>query len=82
MPLSMVKEGEPSVIHKVGGKDETKRFLENLGFVAGGMVTVVSQTGGSLIVNVKEARVAIGRDMANKILVSKTAGEARQCFTG
>lgn len=69
MPLSMVKEGEPNVIHKVGGKEETKRFLENLGFVTGGAVTVISQVGGSLIVNVKDARVAIGRDMANKILV-------------
>ncbi len=69
MPLSMVKEGEPNVIHKVGGKEETRRFLENLGFVSGGVVTVISQIGGNLIVNVKEARVAIGRDMANKILV-------------
>lgn len=69
MPLSMVKEGEPNVIHKVGGKEETKRFLENLGFVTGGVVTVISQVDGSLIVNVKDARVAIGRDMANKILV-------------
>lgn len=69
MPLSMVKEGEPNVIHRVGGRDETRRFLENLGFVTGGVVTVVSQTGGSLIVNVKDARIAIGRDMANKILV-------------
>ena len=69
MPLSMVREGEPNVIHKVGGKEETRRFLENLGFVTGGIVTVVSQTGGNLIVNVKDARIAIGRDMANKILV-------------
>ncbi len=69
MPLSMVKEGEPNVIHKVGGKEETKRFLENLGFVTGGVVTVISQVGGSLIVNVKDARIAIGRDMANKIMV-------------
>ena len=71
MPISMVKEGKPNVIHKVGGKEETKRFLENLGFVTGGVVTVVSQIGGNMIVNVKEARVAIGKDMANKILVSK-----------
>lgn len=69
MPLSMVKEGEPNVIHRVGGKEETRRFLENLGFVTGGIVTVISQTEGNLIVNVKDARVAIGRDMANKILV-------------
>ncbi len=69
MPLSMVKEGEPNVIKKVGGKEETRRFLENLGFVAGGVVTVISQTGGNIIVNVKDSRVAIGKDMANKILV-------------
>ena len=67
MPLSLMKEGEPGVIHKVGGREETRRFLENLGFVTGGIVTVVSQTGGNLIVNVKDARIAIGRDMANKV---------------
>lgn len=70
MPLSLVKEGEPGVIHKVGGKEETRKFLENLGFVSGGVVTVISQIGGNLIVNVKDARVAIGKDMANKILVN------------
>ncbi len=69
MPLSMVKEGEPNIIRKVGGKEETRRFLEKLGFVAGGMVTVVSEIDGNLIVNVKDSRVAIGREMANKILV-------------
>ncbi|GAA0276915.1 ferrous iron transport protein A [Muricomes sp. OA1] len=69
MPLTMMREGEPNVIRKVGGKEETRRFLENLGFVAGGTVTVVSVIGGNMIVNVKESRVAIGRDMANKIMV-------------
>lgn len=69
MPLSMVKEGEPNVIKKVGGKEETRRFLENLGFVAGGTVTVVSEVNGNMIVNVKDSRVAIGKDMANKIMV-------------
>jgi ferrous iron transport protein A len=69
MPLSMAKEGEPNVIKKVGGKEETRQFLENLGFVTGGMVTVVSQMGGNLIVNIKESRIAIGKDMANKIMV-------------
>jgi ferrous iron transport protein A len=69
MPLSMVKEGEPNVIKKVGGKEETRKFLENLGFVTGGEVTVVSQISGNLIVNVKDSRVAIGKDMANKIMV-------------
>lgn len=69
MPLSMVNEGQPNIIKKVGGKDETRRFLENLGFVTGGTVTVVTEMGGNLIVNVKDSRVAIGKDMANKIMV-------------
>ena len=69
MPLTMVDLGEEKTIMKVGGKIETKRFLENLGFVVGGKVTVVSQIGGNVIVNVKESRVAIGKDMANKIMV-------------
>lgn len=69
MPLSMTKTGEPNTIKKIGGREETRKFLENLGFVTGGMVTVVSEIGGNLIVNVKDARVAIGKDMANKILV-------------
>ena len=69
MPLSMVKEGEPNIIKKVGGKEETRKFLENLGFVTGGTVTVISQTGGNMIVTVKDSRVAIGKDMANKIMV-------------
>ena len=69
MPLYMVKEGEPNIIKKVGGKEETRKFLENLGFVTGGTVTVISQTGGNMIVNVKDSRVAIGKDMANKIMV-------------
>ena len=65
----MLNTGETNTIKKVGGKEETKRFLENLGFVAGGNVTVVSETGGNLIVNIKDSRVAIGKDMANKIIV-------------
>lgn len=69
MPLTMVPTGEANVIKKIGGKEETRRFLENLGFVTGGMVTVVSEIGGNMIVNVKDSRVAIGKDMANKILV-------------
>ena len=69
MPLTMAKTGEVNTIKKVGGKEETRRFLENLGFVAGWSVTVVSATGGNMIVNVKESRVAINKDMANKIMV-------------
>lgn len=69
MPLTMAKQGESNTIKRVGGKNDTKKFLEKLGFVAGSAVTVVSATGGNLIVNVKDSRVALGKDMANKILV-------------
>ena len=69
MPLSMMEAGKPNVIKKVGGTEETRRFLENLGFVVGGTVTVISETDGNMIVNVKDSRVAIGKDMANKIMV-------------
>ena len=65
----MVKEGEPNIIKRVSGKDETRKFLENLGFVKGSTVTVISQIGGNMIVNIKDSRVAIGKDMANKIMV-------------
>ncbi len=69
MPLTMAKEGDENIIRKVGGKEETRRFLEKLGFVTGGVVTVVSEIGGNIIVNVKDSRVAIGKDMANKIMI-------------
>lgn len=69
MPLTMARTGEINVIRKVGGKEETRRFLENLGFVTGGNVTVVSEIDGNMIVNVKESRVAINKDMANKIMI-------------
>lgn len=69
MPLTMMNAGETNTIKKIGGKEETRKFLESLGFVAGGDVTVVSDIGGNLIVNVKESRVAIGKDMAKRIMV-------------
>ena len=69
MPLTMANPGECYTIRKVGGEEETRRFLENLGFVVGGNVTVVSEINGNLIVNVKDSRVAVGKDMAAKILI-------------
>ncbi|HIX73165.1 MAG: ferrous iron transport protein A [Clostridiales bacterium] len=69
MPLTMAGVGEANVIKRIGGKEKTRKFLENLGFVTGGTVTVISQTGGNMIVNVKDSRVAIGKDMAVKIMV-------------
>ena len=67
MPLSMAETGREIQIRKIGGKDETRRFLESLGFVIGGFVTVVSEINGNLIVKVKDSRVAISKEMANKI---------------
>ena len=69
MPLTMAREGEVKSIKRVGGKDEVRRHLENMGFVPGTDVTVVSVNNGNVIVNVKAARVAISREMANKILI-------------
>nr|WP_330424867.1 FeoA family protein [Lachnotalea sp. AF33-28] len=69
MPLTMARAGERNVIKRVIGKDETRRFLENLGFVSGAHVIVVSEMGGNMIVNVKDSRVAINRDMAGKIVI-------------
>ena len=69
MPLSMVKKGEANIIKKVAGKEETKKFLGNIGFVVGAAVTVISEIKGNMIVEVKNSRVAIGKDVANKIIV-------------
>ena len=69
MPLTMARPGESNLIQKVGGKPETRQFLENLGFVAGSRVSVISRTGGNVIVEVNGARVAVNSDMAAKIMV-------------
>lgn len=69
IPLTFANLGEPCVITKVGGNPQVRAHLENLGFVPGGNVTVISSIAGNLIVNVKDARVAISREMAAKIMV-------------
>ena len=69
MPLTMATMGEVNKIVKVGGNEETRRFLENLGFVAGTEITVVSSIGGNLIVNVKDSRIAVNEDMARHIVI-------------
>lgn len=69
MPLTMAKTGETNTIKRIGGREDTRKFLENLGFVAGGMVTVVSEISGNMILNVKDSRIALGRDMASKIMI-------------
>lgn len=69
MPLTMAKTGEKNLIKKVGGRDDMRRFLISLGFTVGGDVTLVAKNGGNVIVNVKDSRIAISQEMANKILV-------------
>ena len=70
MPLTMAPVGQANKIQRVGGNDETKRFLANLGFVVGSEVTVISTIGGNVIVNIKDSRVAINEDMARHIMVA------------
>lgn len=69
MPLIFANTGEVNIIKQVGGKPEVRKHLENLGFVAGSAVTILNAIGGNLIVRVKETRVAVSREMAQKIMV-------------
>ena len=69
MPLSYANPGEESVIRKIGGSPEVKKHLENLGFVAGGTVTLITALNGNLIVKVKESRVALNEELARKIMI-------------
>lgn len=69
MPLTLAEVGEENMIKKVGGKADVKKHLEDLGFVAGGSVTVIATMGGNVIVNIKESRIAISKEMASKIMI-------------
>ena len=69
MPLALADAGKENIIRKIGGSPEVKKHLKNLGFVVGGTVTIVNTLGGNMIVNVKESRVAIDREMAQKIMI-------------
>lgn len=69
MPLTMAKTGEENCIKKIGGKVEARQFLETLGFVVGGAVTVIAAIGGNVIVSVKDSRIAVSREMADKIMI-------------
>ena len=69
MPLTLAEIGEENRIKKIGGRQEVKAHLENLGFVVGGAVTVINTIGGNVIVNVKESRIAVSREMAQKIKI-------------
>ena len=69
MPLTMANIGETNTIKRVGGNEETRRFLANLGFVVDAEVTVLSAIGGNVIVNIKDSRVAVDADMARHIMI-------------
>lgn len=69
MPLTMAREGEVNSIKRVGGTGDVRRHLENLGFVPGTDIRVISMNRGSVIVNVKETRIAVSKEMANKIMI-------------
>ncbi len=69
MPLSLAAIGKENIIKRISGKAELKKHLSDLGFVPGGTVTVISQIAGNVIVNIKESRIAISREMANRIIV-------------
>lgn len=69
MPLTLANAGDELMIRKIGGNSDTKRFLESLGFVVGGAVTIVSELSGNVIVNVKGSRVAVSKDMAKRVMV-------------
>ena len=69
MPLTVAVVGEENMIKRVGGNPEVKKHLETLGFVPGGSVTVISKIAGNIIVNVKESRIAISKEMAQKIVI-------------
>lgn len=69
MMLSVADVGEENIIKRIGGKPEVKKHLENLGFVVGGSVKIISKLGGNVIVNVKETRIAVSEEMARKIMI-------------
>lgn len=69
IPITLANTGEDLTIRRVGGNEETRRFLESLGFIVGGNVTVVSEMNGNVIVKVKESRVAVSKEMAQRVMV-------------
>ena len=69
MPLTLAEVGEENIIKKIGGRQEVRSHLEKLGFIAGGAVTVINTIGGNVILNVKESRIAISKEMAQKIMI-------------
>lgn len=69
MPLIMAKPGEKVRIKKITGKDDVRQHLAELGFVVDSVITIVSEMGGNLILQVKESRIALDKSMATRILI-------------
>lgn len=69
MPLTLAALGQDYIIKRIGGNPDVRAHLQNLGFVSGASVTVVSSMGGNLIVNIKNTRIAISKEMAGKIMI-------------
>lgn len=69
MPLTMVRPGETNTIKKISGRDNVRHHLENLGFIVGEHVTVVSKISGDVILQIKDSRIALNREMAQRIIV-------------
>ncbi|MDD6883437.1 MAG: FeoA family protein [Eubacteriales bacterium] len=69
MPLTLAEIGEENIIKRIGGKQEIKTHLENLGFVVGGTIKIINTLGGNVIVNVKDSRIAISKEMAQRIMI-------------
>ena len=69
IPLTLAEIGEENIIKRIGGKQEIKTHLENLGFVVGGTIKIINTIGGNVIVNVKDSRIAISKEMAQRIMI-------------
>ena len=82
LPLTLALVGEENIIRKIGGTKEVKSHLNNLGFVVGGTVTVINTIGGNLIVNIKESRIAISREMSQKIMIKNSIFPKPLIFQG
>ena len=80
MPLTLASSGEDAIVKKIGGKPEVKKHLENLGFVVGSEINVITEQNGNIIVKVKEARVAISKEMANIVYQQQSKEEKDENF--
>ncbi|MDD4320538.1 MAG: FeoA family protein [Acidaminococcaceae bacterium] len=69
MPLVLAPAGKINIVKRIGGTAEIRQFLETLGFIVGSAVTVISENNGNIIVSIKNSRIAIGKEIAQKIII-------------